>query len=94
MSEYAEVWELVFVTALIASLGAVVVYYAFRIYLREHQRAMAFLGVGFLLVSAGSALSWWWFWFSGWDAVACQLGTVGVSTAGFVSIIYALRSRA
>jgi amino acid transporter len=92
--EYTGLPELVVITGLIVVLGAIVCYYAFRNYQRDHQRSMAFLGIGFLLISAGSALSWWGFWSLGWTAIECQLGTVAVSTAGFVSIIYALRTRA
>jgi hypothetical protein len=86
--------ELVLITGLIVALGAVICFYAFRNYRRTQSRSMAFLGIGFLLISAGSALSWWGFWSLGWSAVECQLGTVSVSTAGFVAIIYALRTRA
>jgi hypothetical protein len=90
----SELYELIAVTALIAVLGSVVCYYAFRVYARTHMRSMAYLGLGIALVSFGSALSWWGFWSLGWDPIACQMGTVGVSTAGFVSMIYALRTRA
>jgi len=86
--------ELILITGLIVLLGAVICYYAFRNYSRTRSRAMAFLGIGFLLISAGSALSWWGFWALGLSPIECQLGTVSVSTAGFVSIIYALRTRA
>jgi len=86
--------ELIAITGLIVALGAIICFYAFRNYSRTHARSMAFLGIGFLLISAGSALSWWGFWSLGWSAVECQLGTVTVSTAGFVAIIYSLRTRA
>ncbi|HXQ49208.1 MAG TPA: hypothetical protein VN842_05490 [Thermoplasmata archaeon] len=94
VSQYTGLPELVLITGLIVVLGSIICYYAFRNYSRTHQRSMAFLGIGFILISAGSALSWWGFWSIGWTAVECQLGTVAVSTAGFVSIIYALRTRA
>lgn len=89
-----ELYQLVGITALVVLLGAIVCFYAFRVYLRTKQRSMAFLGTGFALISIGAALSWWMFWSLGWDPVDCQLGTVGVSTTGFVSIIYSLRTRA
>jgi amino acid transporter len=93
-ADYAGLPELILITGLIVLLGAIICYYAFRNYRQTQSRSMAFLGIGFLLISAGSALSWWGFWAMGLSAIECQLGTVGVSTAGFVAIIYALRTRA
>jgi Kef-type K+ transport system membrane component KefB len=93
-ADYTGLPELILITGLIVLLGAVIGYYAFRNYQRTQSRSMAFLGIGFLLISAGSAVSWWGFWALGWSAIECQLGTVGVSTVGFVAIIYSLRTRA
>ena len=92
--DYTGLPELVLITGIIVLLGAIICYYAFRNYQKTQSRSMAFLGIGFLLISAGSALSWWGFWALGWSAIECQLGTVGVSTSGFVAIIYSLRTRA
>ena len=93
MSDYSDLMQLIGITGVVVVLGAIVCFYTFRVYWRTRQRSMAFLGVGFGLISAGAALSWWAFWFAGWTAVQCQIGTVGVSTVGFVSFIYSLRTR-
>ena len=89
-----EEWQLIAVTLLAIALGAVVCYYAFKNFARTRTRSMGFLGLGMALVSAGSVLTWWVLWEAGMDPIQCQLGTTGVTVAGFGSIIYSLRTRA
>jgi len=79
---------------IVIALGAVVSLYAYRAYRTNRTRSMRFLASGLVLLSGAAGFTWLALWWSGMDPMVCELGSTGVSAAGFGSVLYSLRTRA
>ena len=94
MSELEELAPMILLWAVVVALGIVVSYYGFRSYVRSRERSMAFLAVGFVLISGAAALMWFGLYFAGMDLFQCELGSTGATATGFGAILYSLRTTA
>lgn len=77
----------------VIGLGAVISYYAIRLYRRTHERTFGFLSAGFALISVAAGLTWFGLWLWGEDLAICEMGSTAFMAGGFGSILYALRTR-
>ena len=87
------VWVVVVGWILVIALGAVVSLYGIRVYRRSHERSMAFLASGFLLISMAAGVTWFGLWLSGENLAVCEMGSTAFMAGGFGSILYSLRTR-
>ena len=79
--------------AVVVALGAVLALYALRSYRKTHTRPMLFLGAGFAVLSAGTAVAWFGIYFTFYTPEAVSIGCTATLAAGFAIILYALRTR-
>lgn len=77
----------------VAAIGGVVGYFAVKAWRKERGRSLAALSLGFLLISVGSAATWFALFFGGMGIFWCDMGSTAVTAGGLGSVAFALGTR-
>jgi hypothetical protein len=83
----------ILVWSVAAVLGGIVGYFSLQSWRRQRGRAMASLSAGFLLVSVGSAVTWFSMYFAGAGLFWCDTGSTSVMAGGLGCVAYSLATR-